>query len=51
MVTPIFTTGRLTGTMAPGSGFAEVCCKSPLTGIWSEAKCGGEWGGTTGGQL
>ncbi len=42
----VFTTGPLTGTMAPGSGFAEVCCKSPLTDIWSESKCGGEWGGT-----
>ena len=41
----IFTTGPLTSTMAPGSGFAEVCCKSPLTDIWSESKCGGEWGG------
>ena len=40
----VFTTGPLTGTRAPGSGFAEVCCKSPLTGIWSESKCGGEWG-------
>jgi len=42
----VFTTGPLTGTGAPGSGFAEVCTKSPLTGIWAEAKCGGEWGGT-----
>ena len=42
----VFTTGPLTGTRAPGSGFAEVCCKSPLTGIWSESKCGGAWGGT-----
>ena len=41
----IFTTGPLTGTKAPGSGFAEVCFKSPLTGIWGESKCGGEWGG------
>ena len=41
----VFTTGPLTGTMAPGSGFAEVCCKSPLTNVWSESKCGGEWGG------
>jgi len=40
----VFTTGPLTGTGAPGSGFAEVCCKSPLTGIWGESKCGGEWG-------
>ena len=42
----VFATGPLTGTGAPGSGFAEVCFKSPLTGIWGEAKCGGEWGGT-----
>jgi len=42
----VFTTGPLTGTRAPGSGFIEVCFKSPLTGIWSESKCGGEWGGT-----
>jgi len=41
----VFVTGPLTGTGAPGSGFAEVCCKSPLTGIWAESKCGGEWGG------
>jgi len=41
----VFTTGPLTGTGAPGSGFAEVCFKSPLTGIWSESKCGGDWGG------
>jgi aldehyde:ferredoxin oxidoreductase len=41
----LFTTGPLTGTIAPGSGFAGVCCKSPLTGVWSESKCGGEWGG------
>ena len=41
----VFTTGPLTGTGAPGSGFAEVCCKSPLTGIWAESRCGGEWGG------
>ncbi len=41
----VFTTGPLTGTRAPGSGFAEVCCKSPLTNVWSESKCGGEWGG------
>jgi len=42
----IFTTGPLTGTRAPGSGSIEVCFKSPLTGIWGEAKCGGEGGGT-----
>jgi len=42
----VFTTGPLTGTGAPGSGFAEVCFKSPLTGIWGESRSGGEWGGT-----
>lgn len=42
----IFATGPLTGTRAPGSGFAEVCFKSPLGGAWAESKCGGEWGGT-----
>ena len=42
----IFSTGPLTGTKAPGSGFHELCFKSPLTGIWGESKSGGEWGGT-----
>ena len=42
----IFTTGPLTGTGAPGSGFHELCFKSPLTGIWAETRSGGEWGGT-----
>jgi len=42
----VFTTGPLTGTGASGSGSIEVCFKSPLTGIWGEARCGGEWGGT-----
>ena len=40
-----FVTGPLTGTGAPGSGSVEVCFKSPLTGIWAEARSGGEWGG------
>ena len=40
----IFATGPLTGTGAPGSGSIEVCFKSPLTGIWGEARAGGEWG-------
>jgi len=42
----LFTTGPLSGTTAPGSGFAEVCCKSPQGGAWGESKVGGEWGGT-----
>ena len=41
----IFATGPLTGTGAPGSGFYEVCFKSPLTGVWGESRSGGEWGG------
>ena len=41
----VFTTGPLTGTGAPGSGFHELCFKSPLTGIWAETRSGGEWGG------
>jgi len=41
----VFSTGPFTATMAPGSGFAEVCFKSPQTGVWGESKCGGEWGG------
>lgn len=41
----VFATGPITGTRAPGSGSVEVCFKSPLTGIWGEARCGGEWGG------
>ncbi len=40
-----FVTGPLTGTGAPGSGSVEVCFKSPLTGVWAEARSGGEWGG------
>jgi len=40
----IFTTGPLTGTKSPGSGFAGLCCKSPLAGAWCESKCGGKWG-------
>jgi len=40
----IFTTGPLTGTGAPGSGFHEICFKSPLTGVWGETRSGGEWG-------
>ncbi|MGD9289033.1 MAG: aldehyde ferredoxin oxidoreductase N-terminal domain-containing protein, partial [Desulfobacterales bacterium] len=38
----IFSTGPLTGTKAPGSGFHELCFKSPLTGIWGESRSGGE---------
>ena len=40
----IFSTGPLTGTLAPGSGFVSLCFKSPLTGLWADSKAGGEWG-------
>jgi aldehyde:ferredoxin oxidoreductase len=40
----VFATGPLTGTFAPGSGSVDVCFKSPLTGIWGEARSGSEWG-------
>ncbi len=33
----VFATGPLTSTLAPGSGFAEVCCKSPRTDVWGES--------------
>ena len=42
----IFTTGPLTATFAPGSGSVDVCFKSPLTGIWGEARAGSDWGPT-----
>jgi len=40
----IMATGPLTGTLAPNSGSYSACFKSPLTGIWGEARSGGNWG-------
>jgi len=40
----IFATGPLTGTFFPPSGRFVIAAKSPLTGIWGEAHCGGHWG-------
>jgi len=40
----VFSTGPLTGTLCPGSGSYEICFKSPLTGIWAEARSGGVFG-------
>nr|HMF33020.1 aldehyde ferredoxin oxidoreductase family protein [Candidatus Lokiarchaeia archaeon] len=37
-------TGPLTATSAPTSGRWVVCSKSPLSGIWGESHCGGEFG-------
>ena len=40
----IFMTGPFTGTAVPASDRFAVAAKSPLTGIWGEADCGGKWG-------
>ncbi len=40
----IFMTGPLVGTRAPSCGRYVVCARSPLTGIWGEANCGGFFG-------
>ena len=37
-------TGPMTGSGFPGSSRFAVCAKSPLTGIWGEAACGGTFG-------
>jgi aldehyde:ferredoxin oxidoreductase len=39
-----FITGPLTGTRAPSCGRFAVCARSPLTGLWGEANCGGFFG-------
>jgi aldehyde:ferredoxin oxidoreductase len=40
----LFLTGPLTGTAGPTNGRFSVCAKSPATGLWGEANCGGFWG-------
>ncbi len=40
----VFMTGPLTGTRAPTGNRFCVCTKSPLTGTWLDAHCGGSWG-------
>ncbi len=37
-------TGPLVGSGFPGSSRFTVCAKSPLTGIWGESSCGGNFG-------
>jgi aldehyde:ferredoxin oxidoreductase len=39
-----FLTGPLTGTPTMCSGRFVVVCKSPLTGTWGDANCGGDFG-------
>jgi len=40
----MFMTGPLCLSNAPTSGRFSVCAKSPYTGIWGEANCGGYFG-------
>jgi aldehyde:ferredoxin oxidoreductase len=42
----IFHTGPLTGTVAPTAGRFGVTTKSPATGTYFDAYCGGYWGNT-----
>ncbi len=39
----VFGSGPFAGTNVPLSNRFGVCAKSPLTGIWGEAECGGHW--------
>lgn len=40
----VFAAGPLTGTLVPGSGRCIVSTKSPSTGFWLDANCGGSIG-------
>jgi len=40
----IIMTGPVVGTQFPGTSRFAVCGKSPLTGIWGEGTCGGNFG-------
>jgi len=40
----VFATGPLTGTLCPSGGSYELCFKSPLTGLWCQARSGGSFG-------
>ncbi len=40
----IFTTGPCTGIGFSGTSRFSVCARSPQTGIWGQASCGGDWG-------
>ena len=40
----IIMTGPVVGTQFPGTSRFAVCAKSPLTGIWGEGTCGGNFG-------
>lgn len=40
----IFATSPLTANNIPGGGSIMLCFKSPLTHIWGESRCGGDFG-------
>jgi aldehyde:ferredoxin oxidoreductase len=40
----IFATSPLTASNIPGGGSVMLCFKSPLTHIWGESRCGGDFG-------
>ena len=40
----LFMNGPLSGTSGPATGRFVVCGRSPATGLWGEANCGGFWG-------
>jgi aldehyde:ferredoxin oxidoreductase len=40
----VFATGPLTGSLCPSGGSYELCFKSPLTGVWCQARAGGAFG-------
>ena len=40
----IMMTGPWTGTRVPGGNRFAACARSPLTGLWGEASCGGYFG-------
>ena len=40
----IFATSPLTANNIPGGGSIMLCFKSPLTRIWGESRCGGDFG-------
>src|SRR5438067_9006728 len=39
----VWATGPFAGTSVPLSNRFGVCARSPLTGVWGEAECGGHW--------
>src|ERR1051326_6324292 len=39
----VWAAGPFAGTAVPLSNRFGVCARSPLTGVWGEAECGGHW--------